>query len=1525
MPSRGHGPGGSGLPWPSSAPDFGKVTILAAWVSVPAWVRRQRQPAGASLTYPQGLMSEAMDQSAGSPGNLNPGEGGDGSAEPGTCQELLHRLQELEAENSALAQANESQRETYERCLDEVANHVVQALLNQKDLREECIKLKKRVFDLERQNQMLSALFQQKLQLTAGSLPQDAVNNTASVSLSHSCGGWATGGQKRKGPRGSPSLYSGRRLHRKAEDLGGSADSWIPLAPLQPPSEPPASPSLSSTEGPATSLPLGRCAGQREVCWEQQMRPGGPGPPAAPPPALDALSPFLRKKAQILEVLRALEETDPLLLCSPATPWQPPGEGPGSPEPINGELCGPPQPEPSPWAPYLLLGPGSLGGLLHWERLLGGPGEEEGAGRPWGPGRGSPQAQGTGSGPPCVPGSSSSSSSDEAGDPNEAPSPDTLLGALARKQLNLGQLLEDTESYLQAFLAGAACPLSGDHPGPRQPSSPDQGPPQLSKSKGLPKSAWVGGAPEAHRPGFGATSEGPGSLPFLSMLMGAGDTPLGSRPGHPHSSSQVKSKLQIGPPSPGEAQGPLLPSPARGLKFLKLPPASEKVPSPGGPQLSPQLPRNSRIPCRNSGSDGSPSPLLARKGLVGGELSPEGAQGLPTSPSPCSMTPDSAQLRPPQPALSATLSPGPTVSPCYENILDLSRNTFRGPSPEPPPSPLQVPTYPQLTLEVPRVPEVLRSPGIPSSPCHPESCPYEGTQEKSSDKAGSESPHPGRRGPGSSSKKPSQGAGRRPGDPGYTPLRDRLAALGKLKTGPEGPQGPEKNGVPVRPGTEKARGAGKSGESTGDTAPPASRPPEQPEAKGPLRGAVALGTSSLKQQESGLLGDPGARVYSSHSMGARVDLEPVSPRSCLTKVELAKSRLAGALCPQVPRTPAKVPTSAPSLGKPNKSPHSSPTKLPSKSPTKVVSRPVVPPATKEPPKPDKGKGPPWVDCGGTVAQPMSPAPGPADPGPGPEGRAPHSAIEEKVMKGIEENMLRLQGQERAPGTEAKHRNTSSIASWFGLKKSKLPALNRRTETTKGKEGAGGSPLRKEVKMEARKLEAESLNISKLMAKAEDLRRALEEEKAYLSSRARPRPGGPAPGTSAGLGQGQGQLVGMYQGADTFMQQLLNRVDGKELPPKSWREPKPEYGDFQPVSSDPKNPWPACGPRNGLVGPLQGCGKPPGKPSIEPGRREEMPSEDSLAEPVTTSHFTGQQGQGPRLGPAPHPLFTLFLPVTTAGAKPQRALGLHSARNISLSLRVPALSSSPRLGAMGQGRQGQLRACGARRVSKGGAWAGAGSQRKAEGLRHLSLTSPPFPSPACGSLTRTLDSGIGTFPPPDHGSSGTPSKNLPKTKPPRLEPPPGVPPARPPPLTKVPRRAHTLEREVPGIEELLVSGRHPSMPAFPALLTAAPGHRGHQTCPDGECLGRGWAGLSGSSAHHPPSPCPRTDPCEDPGPPPPVQLAKNWTFPNARAASGSSDPFLCPPRQLEGLPRTPMVSMAEGERERHWRAAGNDEG
>lgn len=46
-------------------------------------------------------MSEAMDQPAGSPGKPRPGEGGDSGTEPGTCQELLHRLRELEVGHQA--------------------------------------------------------------------------------------------------------------------------------------------------------------------------------------------------------------------------------------------------------------------------------------------------------------------------------------------------------------------------------------------------------------------------------------------------------------------------------------------------------------------------------------------------------------------------------------------------------------------------------------------------------------------------------------------------------------------------------------------------------------------------------------------------------------------------------------------------------------------------------------------------------------------------------------------------------------------------------------------------------------------------------------------------------------------------------------------------------------------------------------------------------------------------------------------------------------------------------------------------------------------------------------------------------------------------------------------------------------------------------------------------------------------------------------------------------------------------------
>ncbi|XP_063115660.1 nck-associated protein 5 isoform X2 [Cavia porcellus] len=102
---------------------------------------------------------------------------------------LLERLKALEAENSALALENENQREQYERCLDEVANQVVQALLTQKDLREECVKLKTRVFDLEQQNRTLSILFQQRVRPTSDLLLQESQLNAKSGTPALRCPG----------------------------------------------------------------------------------------------------------------------------------------------------------------------------------------------------------------------------------------------------------------------------------------------------------------------------------------------------------------------------------------------------------------------------------------------------------------------------------------------------------------------------------------------------------------------------------------------------------------------------------------------------------------------------------------------------------------------------------------------------------------------------------------------------------------------------------------------------------------------------------------------------------------------------------------------------------------------------------------------------------------------------------------------------------------------------------------------------------------------------------------------------------------------------------------------------------------------------------------------------------------------------------------------------------------------------------------------------------------------------------------
>lgn len=83
-------------------------------------------------------------------------------------------------------------------------------------------------------------------------------------------------------------------------------------------------------------------------------------------------------------------------------------------------------------------------------------------------------------------------------------------------------------------------------------------------------------------------------------------------------------------------------------------------------------------------------------------------------------------------------------------------------------------------------------------------------------------------------------------------------------------------------------------------------------------------------------------------------------------------------------------------------------------------------------------------------------------------------IEEKVMLCIQENMQKGQGQSKSPSTETKQKSGgTSIANWFGFRKSKLPALSgRKAEISKvkmdKKEAKGSGFGSKQAKSEKRK-------------------------------------------------------------------------------------------------------------------------------------------------------------------------------------------------------------------------------------------------------------------------------------------------------------------------------------------------------------------------------------------------------------------------------------------------------------------------
>ncbi|XP_056418112.1 nck-associated protein 5-like isoform X3 [Hyla sarda] len=1176
---------------------------------------------------------------------------GGGVSEPLVIQELLERLRDLEAENTALAQANETQRETYERCLDEVANHVVQALLNQKDLREECIKLKKRVFDLERQNRALSDLFHQKLQRSSGSSPE---------ALSDSHG--------------------------------------------------------SDLDRISVSIPIGQCGMQRE----EKQRSGRAQSSCR---SIDAMSPFLRKKAQILEVLRRLEATGSQSGSSCTAPPMflggissasgnglrvRPDQGLDY---VNGEGLIPSEHGgDEPWASCLLLAQSGWEELLKWKPIQ----REPPAGSP---GEGGGEHLGLVSGEDAQQSSrqaegSSSSSDDDIGDP--LPPPSEIRQRLPLTDLTKGiapcmcsRGAVDKRSPIEGHSDGTGFArghtghlhsltcysrslrdmVESKHVPVTPPPAVTERGDSLSSSPGKQSVSENGSdAPSSCPPSPGASVSLPRDASVFSNKSAAQEE-----------QEDCPQPLMVvsNPPCPdpqdalipsSEPRTPHIPSPAKFLKFLKLPSSGDKLQNPNSLRLSPQLTQTSKIPCRSNNYEAFPSPRLNRKAAE--ELPGPETDDDPPSPSEFI---NSNASRQGQNERSNILLNRPGIQ-CYTKKSHDYENV--------PAKNSVLPTASQaedLELSPKLVEEAC------SSNCSPGSCVH--SQVNSSNDPNSQMNTPFIR-KHVTSRKPAESAG-------PLPFKERIVKL----RGSDNQQT-----EPAVTGTDENR-------VLTDLRPSMKR---------------SLGVSSLRTPEPG-------------------STESYPPRYLGQKSDSARTRQPASNCspgsPHGPRNPSRAP---PVPSKSPRSPHGSPTKLPAKSPSKATAKPFVSrplseelrPSPRQPTLPNDEKQRMHPTGAGKKSSNCQEYACPRSPGPQGTENLPlsalHSAIEEKVMKGIKENMLRLQEQHRAPAPDPKQRNSSGIASWFGLKKSKLPALSRRPETGRVKEekrerATSGSPRTRDAK-------GESLNISMLMEKAEDLRKALQEERAYINGLSLDK-------NRTAVSVDQTRDSSRPLTADNFMQQLLNRVDGKEVPAEGRVEGKTPLRDFPRLSPENKEVRPFRPPRNGMVAHVQRCEQ----KSMEQNREVVLPPDERISESLTSQHFA-----------------------------------------------------------------------------------------------------------ACDSLTRTLDSGIGTFPPPDY-CGGTPNKNTPKLKP-RLDSPSVLPVGRFSAFPKVPRRARTLERDMRGVEEMFPSGQHQSVPAFHALLAE----------PEPAISHRMYGEDSNRDRSLP-------------------QQGKNWTFPNAKVSASSTETFRTRTHELEEIP------------------------
>lgn len=150
-------------------------------------------------------------------------------------------------------------------------------------------------------------------------------------------------------------------------------------------------------------------------------------------------------------------------------------------------------------------------------------------------------------------------------------------------------------------------------------------------------------------------------------------------------------------------------------------------------------------------------------------------------------------------------------------------------------------------------------------------------------------------------------------------------------------------------------------------------------------------------------------------------------------------------------------------------------------------------------------------------------------------------IEEKVMLCIQENVQKGQGQTKSPTVETKQKTGPSIASWFGFRKSKLPALSsRKTDVPKTKvekkdakvSGFGIKQAKLERRKEKKKTE-QHCEIENEINRKTDNGDILAMESKIM------KPSQDPPGEIE-CEQVRGSTTAAYSPKDSFMRELLNR-------------------------------------------------------------------------------------------------------------------------------------------------------------------------------------------------------------------------------------------------------------------------------------------------------------------------------------------------------------------------------------------------